>query len=135
MARATHSKYPMISVDEALRIVLSKTTRPVGVEYIDMEKDSIETFLGRVVAEDITAQEPVPPFRASIMDGYAVVASDGVGTYDIIGSITAGLDVPLNANKNKYDIKSGQVSANKCDLEQHWLNSINLVSRDIFRVS
>lgn len=24
-------------------------------------------------------QEPLPPFRASIMDGYAVVAADGEG--------------------------------------------------------
>ena len=40
---------------------------------------------GRVLAEDVMAQEPIPAVRTSIMDGYAVVAEDGAGDFDIIG--------------------------------------------------
>ena len=29
--------------------------------------------LGRVLAEDINAKDPLPPFPASIKDGYAVI--------------------------------------------------------------
>lgn len=32
---------------------------------------------------DVTAPEPLPPFPASIMDGYAVVASDGEGVLEV----------------------------------------------------
>ena len=110
MSRPTTSKYPMIPVDDALGIVLSKTKEPIGIETISMEQDGIETFLDRIIAEDATAKEPLPPFRASIMDGYAVIASDGIGTYDVIASITAGVDVPKDTSNNQYDIKPGQVS-------------------------
>jgi gephyrin len=36
------------------------------------------------------AREAMPPFAASIKDGYAVVAADGPGDYPIIGTVTAG---------------------------------------------
>lgn len=32
---------------------------------------------------DITAPEPLPPFPAATMDGYAVVASDGEGVLEV----------------------------------------------------
>ena len=37
-----------------------------------------ENLVGCVLAEDITARESVPAFRASIVDGYAIIASDHV---------------------------------------------------------
>ena len=36
-------------------------------------------LLGSVLAEDVKCIEPVPPFPASMVDGYAVIASDGPG--------------------------------------------------------
>ena len=39
MSRPTTSKYPMIPVDDALGIVLSKTKEPIGIETISMEQD------------------------------------------------------------------------------------------------
>ena len=89
----TRSKYPMISVDDALRTVMSKVSQPIGIETLAMEKDGAEALLDRIIAEDASAKEALPPFRASIMDGYAVIASDGVGTYDVVGEITAGVDI------------------------------------------
>eukprot|EP00268_Persea_americana_P016744 TRINITY_DN1795_c0_g1_i9.p1 TRINITY_DN1795_c0_g1~~TRINITY_DN1795_c0_g1_i9.p1 ORF type:complete len:673 (-),score=145.22 TRINITY_DN1795_c0_g1_i9:436-2454(-) len=76
----------MVSVDEALQTVLSVAPRlePVKIPFQDA--------LGLVLAEDVVARDPVPPFRASIMDGYAVVASDGPGEYPVISESRAGSD-------------------------------------------
>ena len=58
----------MITVDEALNIVvnnaniLGSITVPVN-----------ENLIGMVLAEDVYAREPVPGYRASILDGYAVI--------------------------------------------------------------
>ena len=35
--------------------------------------------MGQVLAEDVYASDPLPPFPASVKDGYAVIASDGIG--------------------------------------------------------
>ncbi|KAJ2705096.1 hypothetical protein FB645_002749 [Coemansia sp. IMI 203386] len=43
-----------------------------------------------VVAASVVAQEPVPAYPASVMDGYAMVASDGPGDYRVLGASTAG---------------------------------------------
>ncbi|KAG1330826.1 molybdopterin biosynthesis protein CNX1 [Cocos nucifera] len=76
----------MISTKEALRIVLSvaERLRPVTVP--------LHEALGLVLAEDVHAPDPLPPYRASIKDGYAVVASDGPGEYPVITESRAGND-------------------------------------------
>lgn len=40
---------------------------------------------GSVLAVDVVAPEPLPPFPASTMDGYAVVAADGEGVLEVRG--------------------------------------------------
>ena len=42
------------------------------------------------MAEDIYAKAPLPPFPASIKDGYAVLAADGAGLRIVGGDSTAG---------------------------------------------
>ncbi|XP_071705689.1 molybdopterin biosynthesis protein CNX1-like [Rutidosis leptorrhynchoides] len=76
----------MISVEEALGIVLelSKRLPPITV--------SIEDAFGKILADDITAPDPLPPYPASIKDGYAVIAADGPGEYPIITESRAGND-------------------------------------------
>ncbi|CAM8886767.1 unnamed protein product [Rhodiola kirilowii] len=76
----------MISAEEALLRVLKVAERlpPVNV--------SINQALGKVLAEDIYAPDPFPPYPASIKDGYAVVASDGPGEYPVITEVRAGND-------------------------------------------
>uniref|UniRef100_A0A1D1YDI4 Molybdopterin biosynthesis protein CNX1 n=1 Tax=Anthurium amnicola TaxID=1678845 RepID=A0A1D1YDI4_9ARAE len=76
----------MITTEEALRIVLSAAQRlePVTVP--------IREALGLVLAEDVRARDPLPPYRASIKDGYAVIASDGPGEYPVITESRAGND-------------------------------------------
>ncbi|KAI3725257.1 hypothetical protein L1987_65038 [Smallanthus sonchifolius] len=76
----------MIAVEEALSIVLdaSKRLPPVTVALHDA--------LGKVLAEDIRAPDPLPPYPASIKDGYAVIAADGPGEYPVITESRAGND-------------------------------------------
>lgn len=60
----------MISVDEALKIILDAT------ESLPAQSMPITRCSGKILAEDIVAEENVPPFDNSAMDGYAVIASD-----------------------------------------------------------
>ncbi|ORX67920.1 hypothetical protein DL89DRAFT_269098 [Linderina pennispora] len=83
--RARHSPYPMIPVDEALNHVLEHVPqpRPASVHLAAIRD-------GMTVSKDVVAAEDVPGYPASIMDGYAVVASDGPGVYTVRGAATAG---------------------------------------------
>ncbi|KAL3518670.1 hypothetical protein ACH5RR_021259 [Cinchona calisaya] len=76
----------MISVEEALEIVLSQSRKlpPVTVPLQDA--------IGKILAEDIHAPDPLPPYPASVKDGYAVVASNGPGEYPVITESRAGND-------------------------------------------
>ena len=55
---------------------------PTGPEIITRRVDSF--LIGHVLAHDITAPVPVPAYRASVVDGYAVVGSDGPGVYPVV---------------------------------------------------
>ncbi|KAI1335819.1 gephyrin [Xylariaceae sp. FL0016] len=66
--RNRESPYPMLSVDDALARIKENTPKP---EMITSKVD--RSLPGLVLAEDIPANESVPAFRASIVDGYAVV--------------------------------------------------------------
>ncbi|KAK1288916.1 Molybdopterin biosynthesis protein CNX1 [Acorus calamus] len=76
----------MISVDDALTTVLRVAGRlePVTVPFHEA--------VGLVLAEDVRAPDPLPPYRASVKDGYAVIASDGPGEYPLITESRAGND-------------------------------------------
>jgi molybdopterin molybdotransferase len=63
----------MISVDEALRKVLSK------IKVLSPVELPILQSLGLVLAEDIISSENIPPFSNAAMDGYAVKAADTKG--------------------------------------------------------
>ncbi|GAV72625.1 MoCF_biosynth domain-containing protein/MoeA_N domain-containing protein/MoeA_C domain-containing protein [Cephalotus follicularis] len=76
----------MISAEEALQIVLSVSQRLPSVTV------SLHDALGMLLAEDIRAPDPLPPYPASVKDGYAVVASDGPGEYPVIIESRAGND-------------------------------------------
>ena len=54
------------------------------------ERISLAAALGRILAQDVTAAEPFPPFAASTKDGYAVAAQNGPGTYPVQGHVMAG---------------------------------------------
>ncbi|MBW7883619.1 MAG: molybdopterin molybdenumtransferase MoeA [Caldilineaceae bacterium] len=80
----TQSAYPMLPVSEALAIVLAQAT-PLAPVMVPLAQAR-----GLILAEAIRAAEPLPPFPASVKDGYAVVAADGPGDYPVVGTVTAG---------------------------------------------
>ncbi|KAE8375597.1 hypothetical protein BDV26DRAFT_267528 [Aspergillus bertholletiae] len=69
--RYRESPYPMLSVDEALGVISQQTPDPVVVEV-----PVTTALVGSVIAEDVYAAEAVPAYRASIVDGYAVIAPE-----------------------------------------------------------
>lgn len=76
--------YPMLPVEVALGIVLEQAS-PLSLRDVDLGG-----AWGLILAEAAIAQEAMPPFPASIKDGYAVVAADGPGDYPVVGNVTAG---------------------------------------------
>ncbi|XP_015973537.1 molybdopterin biosynthesis protein CNX1 isoform X1 [Arachis duranensis] len=76
----------MISVSDAFKAVLTAANRlpPVTLPLHDA--------LGKVLAQDVLAPDPLPPYPASVKDGYAVVADDGPGEYPVIAESRAGND-------------------------------------------
>lgn len=110
----------MVSVDEAAKLILQHTPLPQVVEA-----PVNPSLIGHVLAEDVQADEAVPAYRASIVDGYAVIAPDDTtpntkgtkGTFPVasvshaqaqsmppplqpnqIARITTGAPLPSNAN-------------------------------------
>ncbi len=83
------STYPMVPIAEALRLVLAHT--PI----LDSEEVPIAEALGRVLAETVTARDDMPPFVASAVDGYAVVAADGTLPRRVVSEVTAGRSAEL----------------------------------------
>ena len=75
-SRHRESPYPMLSVDDAINLILENTP---PCESIRVAVDG--GLVGSVLAEDVEAREPVPAYRASIVDGYAaIVSSDALST-------------------------------------------------------
>jgi molybdopterin molybdotransferase len=62
---------PMMSVDEAVGIIAARVTRVEDVETVGLAAAD-----GRVLARDIAAPLPLPPFTNSAVDGYAVAGRD-----------------------------------------------------------
>lgn len=77
------SPYPMLSVEEALQVILQ------AVSPLPPVRMPLPALLGLVLAEDVICQEDIPAFRASAMDGYAVIAGDGPAL-SVLGEQTAG---------------------------------------------
>ncbi len=73
--RYRSSPYPMLSVDEAIKLIEEQTPPP---QIIAAKVDG--NLVGAVLAEDVTACEAVPAYRASIVDGYAVVLPKAGGS-------------------------------------------------------
>ncbi|MDQ2884812.1 MAG: molybdopterin molybdotransferase MoeA [Chloroflexota bacterium] len=60
----------MISVEEAIERILA------GIHPLEVVQVPLADALGRVLAQDIVAQEDIPPFANSAMDGFALLSKD-----------------------------------------------------------
>lgn len=77
----------LVPADEALAMVLSNAV-PTTIESI-----ALKDAASRVLAEDLISRRTQPPFDASAMDGYAVLAKDVQNvpaTLNVIGESAAG---------------------------------------------
>ncbi|MYF90165.1 MAG: molybdopterin molybdotransferase MoeA [Boseongicola sp. SB0676_bin_33] len=72
----------MISVDEALSHIFGLAT-PMETESVPLRAAP-----GRVLAEPLLAARSQPPFRSSVMDGYAVAGE--AESYSVVGESAAG---------------------------------------------
>ena len=86
----------LLSVDDALTGILER------VSVLSAEEVHIAQALDRVLAEDVTAAMPVPPFANSAMDGYAVRAADLSGAAPSTPVVlTPILDIPAGATPSR----------------------------------
>src|SRR5687768_11318360 len=76
--------YDIIEADEALAIVL-KHALPLAPRSV-----ALLEALDLVLAQDIIAQEDLPPFPCSSKDGFSVIAADTTNPRRLIGEQTAG---------------------------------------------
>ena len=95
------SETEYLTVQEALTAVLA------GVSVLPAEQVSLLDGLGRVLAQSVVADDSLPPFANSSMDGYALIAADLSGAtaenpavLRVVGDIAAGA-MPT------VDVKSG----------------------------
>ena len=82
--RDRHSPYPLIPMDEAISMIMANS------QCLPQKVITLEESLGFILASEVFAKEPFPPFPASVKDGYAVLASDGPGERLVLGPVTAG---------------------------------------------
>ncbi len=80
---------PMMSVDEAVGIIAARVTAVQEVETVALTDAD-----GRILAKDISASLPLPPFTNSAVDGYAVRSRDlpkaEEAAFPVTGRIQAG---------------------------------------------
>ncbi len=75
---------PLLTVAEARARILAQ------VAGLSPERVAITDALGRVLAENVVAAGPVPPFASSAMDGYGVVAGPAGRLLRVIDESRAG---------------------------------------------
>jgi molybdopterin molybdotransferase len=94
----------LIHLDEAVRLLVESLPGPIA----RLEEVATGDALGRVVAEDVFSPEDLPGFDRSMMDGYAVRASDTFGASEglpayltLAGEVLMGSegDVPVGPGR------------------------------------
>ncbi|TEA20766.1 Gephyrin [Colletotrichum sidae] len=99
--RYRESPYPMLEVEDALRLIKDFTPE---AEIVTTKVDV--NIVNSVLAEEVTARESVPAFRASIVDGYAVVVPED-GNMKGVFPVTA---VSHAAPGEAKSLKEGQIA-------------------------
>jgi molybdopterin molybdotransferase len=80
---------PMMSVDEAVALIAARVNKVEEIETVALADAD-----GRILAHDITAPFPLPPFTNSAVDGYAVASGDlpksEAEAFPVLGRVQAG---------------------------------------------
>src|ERR1700744_231332 len=81
---------PLMSVDEAVGLITSRVTA-----VVDTESATLIDADGRIIARELVAPLPLPPFTNSAVDGYAVRREDlphgKEQTFPVTGRVAAGV--------------------------------------------
>ena len=77
----------MISVEKALQLICN-CIEPLN--FNNKLEEDLERCHGKILDGDLYSKYDLPPFRASIKDGYAVLADDGKGKRKVLSRIKAG---------------------------------------------
>ncbi len=97
--------FKVLPPTEALEVMLRHLPSVVGEEIV-----STAGALGRVLAEKLTAQSPLPSFVRSTMDGYAIRSSDSFGATEGLPSYLEVVgEVPM-ARAAELEIGPGQTA-------------------------
>jgi molybdopterin molybdotransferase len=85
---------PMMSVDEAVRLIASRVTAVPDIETVALADAD-----GRILAKDILAPLALPPFTNSAVDGYAVsshhLPQAGEQAFAVTGRVQAGVSAQV----------------------------------------
>jgi molybdopterin molybdotransferase len=80
---------PMMSVDEAVGLIAARVGKVAEAETVALAEAD-----GRILAQDVTAPLPLPPFTNSAVDGYAIASRDlpkaEAETFPVLGRVQAG---------------------------------------------
>lgn len=82
--RPRNSTSEMIEVKDAQERVRKQITRTEMVEEISIK--DVGRLLGKVLSCDVISQVDIPPFPASMKDGYAVLGSDGMSPRQVLST-------------------------------------------------
>ncbi|KAK7385851.1 hypothetical protein VNO78_31774 [Psophocarpus tetragonolobus] len=96
----------MISVVDALQTVLNASKRLPPLTL------PLHEALGKVLAQDVRALDPLPPYPASVKDGYAVLSADGPGEYPVVAESRPGdyaLSLTLSPRTVAYVTTGGPI--------------------------
>lgn len=95
-------------VVDTLETAREKMMNALGGWTLESEMVQITEALGRVLSEEIYASEPVPDFRRSTVDGYAVRVSDAQGASESLPVFLEVVEEVFMGQEAKSRIKSGQ---------------------------
>ena len=94
---------PMMSVDEAVGLIAARVSKVEETETVALGEAD-----GRILAHDIAAPLPLPPFTNSAVDGYAVASRDLPKTeaeaFPVLGRVQAGASVG-DAIKTRHAVR------------------------------
>lgn len=87
---------PLMTIEDAASLMAARISPVTGSETCPLQACE-----GRYLASDLIAPLPLPPFRNSAVDGYAVrfddLKRDAESTLDVAGRIAAGDATPVSA--------------------------------------
>jgi molybdopterin molybdotransferase len=101
----------LLPLDRAIQLIVDEAFDVRARHPQDLRRVSIWEAAGLVLAEDVVADRDQPAFDRSVMDGYAVIASD-IGPdgaeLPIVATLAAGTRLPFRPD---FELKTGQAMA------------------------